>query len=264
MSEFFKNYFMNGNRNATEWICFLIDVVIFVAVIITLLILIGKHLKKSVFIFGLITYIILFVVAYTLSLPLIKICLYGSLVAFIMMLIVYYVPEIKNLVNTGTKTKASKQFLSSEQTKEELINTLIKTVDHLSARRVGAIITIEKEHTLNTFIDKGVKLDAVVSFELLDTIFHPNTALHDGAVIIRGNQVMCASAFYPSSDKNDIPQQYGSRHRAAIGISEVSDAFTIVVSEETGQIATTIGGTITGNVAIDSLKMSLEQHIIVR
>ena len=75
---------------------------------------------------------------------------------------------------------------------------------------------------------------------------------------------MCASAFYPSSDKNDIPQQYGSRHRAAIGISEVTDAFTIVVSEETGQIATTIAGTITGNVSLDSLRMSLEQHIIVQ
>lgn len=264
MSDFFVNYFKNSDRTISEWIGFGIDVAITTAVIVCILILLAKHIKKTIFFPSLITYIILFVVAYTLSLPLIKICLYGSLIAIIMMLIVYYVPEIKNIINTGNKTKASKQFLSSEQTKEELINTLIKTVDHLSARRVGAIITIEKEQTLNTFIEKGVKLDAIVSFELLDTIFHPNTALHDGAVIIRGNQVMCASAFYPSSDKNDIPQQYGSRHRAAIGISEVSDAFTIVVSEETGQIATTIGGTITGNVAIDSLKMSLEQHIIVR
>ena len=117
---------------------------------------------------------------------------------------------------------------------------------------------------MNSFIDKAVKLDAIVSYELLNTIFFPNTALHDGAVIIRGNHIVCASAFLPSSDKNDIPQQYGSRHRAAIGISEVSDAFTIVVSEETGQIATTIGGTITGNVSLESLRVSLGQHIIVR
>ena len=75
---------------------------------------------------------------------------------------------------------------------------------------------------------------------------------------------MGASCFYPSSDKADIPQQYGSRHRAAIGISEVTDAFTIVVSEETGKIATTIGGTITGNVSMDSLRLSLSQHIIVK
>lgn len=264
MSEFFIKYFTSNDRSIPEWIGFGIDIFITALIIIGILILLGKHIKKTVFFPSLAAYIILFIVAFTLKMPLFIICLFGSLIAIIMMLIVYYVPEIKNIVNPGTKSKASKQFLSNEETKEELINTLIKTVDHLSSRRVGAIITIEKEHTLNTYIEKGVKLDAIVSFELLDTIFHPNTALHDGAVIIRGNQVMCASAFYPSSDKNDIPQQYGSRHRAAIGISEVSDAFTIVVSEETGQLATTIGGTITGNVALDSLRMSLEQHIIVR
>lgn len=264
MNENIIEYFTNNDRSVLEWVSFGIDIALAAVVVIGLLILLAKHIKKSAFMPGLITYIVLFVVAYLLDLKLIKICLYGSLISMIIMLIVYYVPEIKNIVTTGNKSKASKQFLSSEQTKEELINTLIKTVDHLSSRRVGAIITIEKEHTLNVYIDKAVKLDALVSFELLDTIFHPNTALHDGAVIIRGNHVMCASAFYPSSDKNDIPQQYGSRHRAAIGISEVTDAFTIVVSEETGQIATTIAGTITGNVSLDSLRMSLEQHIIVQ
>lgn len=180
------------------------------------------------------------------------------------MLVVYFAPEIKVMLNTKVKIKAPKQFLTNKETKEELINTLVKTVSHLSSRKVGAIITIEKEHTLNVYIDKAIRLDAIVTFELLDTIFHPNTALHDGAVIIRGNQIMCAGAFYPSSDKSDIPQQYGSRHRAAIGISEVTDAFTIVVSEETGHVATTIGGTITGNVTIEMLRLSLNQHIIVQ
>ena len=75
---------------------------------------------------------------------------------------------------------------------------------------------------------------------------------------------MCASAYFPSCNKTDVPQNYGTRHRAAIGISEVSDAFTIVVSEETGKIAVTIGGTITGNISLDSLRVSLNQHIIVQ
>ena len=84
-----------------------------------------------------------------------------------------------------------------KQFKKKLINTLIKTIEHLSSRKIGAIITIEKEHNLNSFIDKAVKLDAIVSYELLNTIFFPNTALHDGAVIIRGNHIVCASAFLP-------------------------------------------------------------------
>ena len=158
----------------------------------------------------------------------------------------------------------NKQFITTEERKKELIDTLIRTASHLSNRKVGAIITIEKEHNLNSLIEGSVKLDAEVTFELLETIFHPNTRLHDGAVIIRGDRIMCASAFYQPSQKKDIPQHYGSRHRAAIGISEQSDAFTIVVSEETGQIAVTIGGTITGNVSLDDLRTALNQQLIVR
>lgn len=160
--------------------------------------------------------------------------------------------------------KQNKQFITTEEIKKELIDTIIKTVEHLSNRKVGAIMTIEKEHNLNSLIEGAVKLDAAVTFELLETIFHPNTRLHDGAVIIRGDRIVCASAFFQPSQKKDIPQHYGSRHRAAIGISEQSDSFTIVVSEETGHIATTIGGTITGNVALENLRNSLNQQLIVR
>lgn len=178
--------------------------------------------------------------------------------------IVYYLPEYRKYFSKKIVKKQSKEFLSNQEVKEELIETLIKACNHLSNRKIGAIITIEKEHTLNTFVEGAVMLDALVTYELLETIFHPNTALHDGAVIIRGNRIKCASGFYQPSQKKDIPQHYGSRHRAAIGISEQSDAFTIVVSEETGHIAITIGGTITGNVSLESLRSSLNQHLIVR
>ena len=258
------DYFTTTDRELIDWFAFGVDIAIAAIVVVLVAILLFRHVKKKVIILGLIGYVALFTAAYILDLILLKIILYASLIILGIMAIVYYVPDLRNILNNTARVKVSKQFLTNEETKEELINTIIKTVDHLSSRRIGAIITIEKEHSLNTYISKGVKLNAVVSFELLDTIFHPNTALHDGAVIIRGNQVMCANAFYPSSDKADIPQQYGSRHRAAIGISEVTDAFTIVVSEETGQIATTIGGTITGNISIDGLKVSLSQHIIVQ
>ncbi len=179
-------------------------------------------------------------------------------------LLVYYIPEIKQFSISKISSKQNKKYLSNVEVKDELIKTLIKSVKHLSERRIGAIITIEKEHSLNTLVQSSVKIDAVVSFELLESIFHTNTALHDGAVIIRGDRIKCASAFYQPSQKKDIPQHYGSRHRAAIGISEQSDAFTIIVSEETGHIATTISGTITGNVSLESLQHSLEQQIIVK
>lgn len=258
------DYILNTDRSVLEWTGFVIDCILLLTTVILILVVLFKQFKKKLILPILATFVVLGIVSFLLKLKFIPIILCVALCIFVLMVIVYFVPEIKNILNTGAKVKASKQFLSNEETKNELINTLIKTIEHLSSRKIGAIITIEKEHNLNSFIDKAVKLDAIVSYELLNTIFFPNTALHDGAVIIRGNHIVCASAFLPSSDKNDIPQQYGSRHRAAIGISEVSDAFTIVVSEETGQIATTIGGTITGNVSLESLRVSLGQHIIVR
>lgn len=258
------DYILETNRDLLGWTGFIVDCLLFVGTIVFVLVILIKHLKKKFVLPVIITFVVLGIISFLLKLKFVPIIMCIALMIFMLMAIVYFVPEIKNILNSSTKVKASKQFLSNEETKAELINTLIRTVEHLSSRKIGAIITIEKEHNLNAYIEKAVKLDAIVSYELLNTIFFPNTALHDGAVIIRGNHVVCASAFLPSSDKNDIPQQYGSRHRAAIGISEVADAFTIVVSEETGQIATTIGGTITGNVSLESLRVSLGQHIIVR
>ena len=125
-------------------------------------------------------------------------------------------------------------------------------------------MTIEKEDSLNTFIEKGTRLDSEVTSELLETIFMPGTALHDGAVIIREDRIMCAGTFYPTSETTTIAKTLGSRHRAALGISEVCDAFTIVVSEETGKISVTFDGTLTQNVALDGLRVLLKQNIIVK
>lgn len=170
---------------------------------------------------------------------------------------------VENKHKKRVDIKEKNQYITNPDDKEHLIDVLIRTAEILSTRQIGAIITIEKENKLNDYIQKSTVIDSLVSYELLESIFHPNTALHDGAVIIRGNRIECAGAFYPSSDKVDIPQHYGSRHRAAIGISEKCDAFTIVISEETGNIATTIAGTIVGNVTIDSLRTALENNILM-
>lgn len=264
MIELIVEYFTQERSSIIEWVSLIVDSIIALAIIAGSFFLLFRHIKLKIVGPVCLVYLILLAASYFLDLLFIEWILYISFALIILMGVVYLVPEIKNILNKNTKIKGVKNFLANDQTKEELIDTLIKSIEHLGSRRIGAIITIEKEHSLNAYIEKGVKLEAIVSFELLNTIFHPNTALHDGAVIIRGNHIMGANCFYPSSDKADIPQQYGSRHRAAIGISEVTDAFTIVVSEETGHIATTIGGTITGNVSMDSLRLSLSQHIIVQ
>ena len=139
----------------------------------------------------------------------------------------------------------------------------MRAVAHLSERQIGAIMTIEREDSLNTYIAKGTTLDSEVTSELLETIFLPGTPLHDGAVIIREDRIMSAGSFYPTSETTKISKNLGSRHRAALGISEVSDAFTIVVSEETGNVSITAEGSLT-LVTLEGLRSFLKENIIIK
>ncbi|HPJ23610.1 MAG TPA: DNA integrity scanning protein DisA nucleotide-binding domain protein, partial [Bacillota bacterium] len=114
---------------------------------------------------------------------------------------------------------------------------------------------------LTPFINKALMINADVSKELLTSIFIPSTPLHDGAVIIRGNKILCAKTYYPSTERTDLPMTYGTRHRAAIGISEQSDALTIVVSEETGNVSVTINRQMEYNVSKETLNLYFEKFL---
>lgn len=149
----------------------------------------------------------------------------------------------------------------STKINNDLADKLLDTVDFLSNRKIGALITIERDVNLSTFISKALMVNAPVTSELLASIFIPTTPLHDGAVIIRGNMILCAKAYYPSTERTDLPLHLGTRHRAAIGISEQSDALTIVVSEETGYVSVTINRQIDYNVSKETLSLYFEKHL---
>ncbi|GKQ43000.1 membrane protein [Companilactobacillus sp. RD055328] len=125
---------------------------------------------------------------------------------------------------------------------ENLITSLDDAIQYMSKRRIGALITIKMNTGLEEYIETGIPLNSDVTGALLINIFIPNTPLHDGAVIIQNNEVAVAAAYLPLSESNTIPKELGTRHRAAVGISEVTDALTIVVSEETGQVMITRNG----------------------
>lgn len=122
---------------------------------------------------------------------------------------------------------------------DNLIQALDKSIQYMSKRRIGALITIQMDTGLEEYVETGIKLNADVTGELLINIFIPNTPLHDGAVIVNKNKVEVAAAYLPLSESNAIPKKLGTRHRAAVGISEVTDALTVVVSEETGSVMIT-------------------------
>ena len=263
------NQFKMGNFVSTP-IEFTTDVAVqlglLLLIFLVLTIFLYKKFKRKIVFLVSFIYLAVSFVAAILNFEILKLAILSS-TAFVCVIFTFISNhELKSSLRSHiTQTqKTPKSGVIDVNEKEQLINTLVQAVDYLSARKIGAIITIEKIDVLNAFIDKAVKLDALVTVELLKTIFFPNTALHDGAVIIRGNRIACAGAFYTPSDKPDIQSELGSRHRAAIGISEDSDAFTLVVSEETGRVSTTIGGTITQGISEEALRLSLENHILIQ
>ena len=131
----------------------------------------------------------------------------------------------------------------------------------MSKQKIGALIVFEKDMNLTEVARTGVQLDSLVSNELLINIFIPDTPLHDGAVIIRNNKIISASCILPITDKENLDRQYGTRHRAAIGMSEQSDSIIVVVSEETGTISLVIDGKIIRDMKEDTLKKELKRRL---
>lgn len=185
----------------------------------------------------------------------------AALVILLVFLISTFINEIEVFLE---KFNLGKKDISPRLINNDLANALLQSVDYLSKRKIGALITVERSMSLSNIINKSLMLNADVTKELLTSIFIPSTPLHDGAVIIRDNKILCAKAYYPASSRGDLPMNYGTRHRAALGISEQSDAFTIVVSEETGRVSVTVDGKIEYNITKEALNLYLENILKIK
>jgi diadenylate cyclase len=183
----------------------------------------------------------------------------GFLIGVLIIAVAAFQPEIRRvLMRLGQPRFLSGSLHQLSRTVEEIV----AGVTELSAARIGAIIVIEKQVALGEFIDTGVRIDAKLTADLLRTIFHPGTALHDMAVIIRGDRVIAASVQLPLAEADSIGGvELGSRHRAAIGITTGSDAICLVVSEETGIISIAKEGRITRNIDESELRKHLTRII---
>lgn len=178
------------------------------------------------------------------------------------MLCMIYINEFKAIYKRiGV---ARRRGYKHAKTDNDLADKLLEAIEFLATRKIGALITVERNINLSAFISKAMMINAPVSSELLVSIFIPTTPLHDGAVIIRDNSILCAKAYYPSTERTDLPLHFGTRHRAAIGISEQSDALTIVVSEETGYMSITINRQIDYNISKETLNLYFEKYLKIK
>ncbi|WP_117275269.1 diadenylate cyclase CdaA [Streptococcus intermedius] len=175
--------------------------------------------------------------------------------------VVIFTPEIRTgLERLGRATDLfSTAPISSE---ERMVRAFVKAVDYMSPRKIGALVAIQGSRTLQEYITTGIPLDADVSGELLINIFIPNTPLHDGAVIVRDNKIAVSCAYLPLTENTGISKEFGTRHRAAIGLSEVSDALTFVVSEETGGISITHNGVFKHDLTLKEFEAELRKVLV--
>ncbi|MDZ5474162.1 diadenylate cyclase CdaA [Bacillus sp. 31A1R] len=180
-------------------------------------------------------------------------------------IIIIFQPELRRaLEQLGRGRFFSRTGGNEEEQQEKMIEAITKATDYMAKRRIGALISIEKETGMGDYIETGIPLDAKVSSELLINIFIPNTPLHDGAVVLQKNCVAAAACYLPLSESPFISKELGTRHRAALGISEVTDSVTVVVSEETGAISLTKNGELYRDLKLDVFKELLSKEFLTQ
>jgi diadenylate cyclase len=178
-------------------------------------------------------------------------------------IIIIFQPEIRNVLEQLGRTKLLGRHKTLSITeRERLVSELGLAVDYLRKQRIGALIVIERDTSLSEYIDKAKKIYAEISNELLCAIFFPDNPLHDGGVIIQGDKITCAGAVFPTTVDMKFSKRLGTRHRAAIGISEESDCLAIVVSEETGRVSLAIAGKLNYNLSVDELKLMILDELM--
>ena len=177
-------------------------------------------------------------------------------------LIIVFQPEIRNaLEQLGKKQILTRHRTLTLDEREKVVYEIMNAIDYLRKTKIGGLMVIEREISLNDYIQKSKNLSAEISSELLISIFFPRNPLHDGGVIIQGNKITSAGAVFPISLNGKINKKLGTRHRAALGISEESDCIAIVVSEETGKISMAINGILNYNLSLDDARMLLIEEL---
>lgn len=180
----------------------------------------------------------------------------------ILALIVIFQPEIRNVLEQlGRSQLLGRHKVLTVDERARVVYEIVSAMDSLRKTRTGALIVIERDNSLNDYIQKSKKIYADISSDLLMSIFFPNNPLHDGGVIIQGDKITCARAVFPTSENSKYIKRLGTRHRAALGIAEIADCISLIVSEETGRLSMAINGELQYNLTPDEIKVMLLEEL---
>jgi len=243
------------------------EVFIIVAVVLIFYKRFIKNTQSEKLVKGLFFLILMWVfseILISLGLDILGVFLKSAVSLISLSLIVIFQPELRRFLGyLGQPGFISKTFWKNSQSNSaeiiDVVKEVIEAVKYLSKSRTGALIVFQKEISASTYFDVGTKLNADVTTELILTIFHTNTPLHDGAMVIKDSKILSAGVLLPLTEDPKLSWKYGTRHRAAIGMSEVSDSACLVVSEETGDVSMCLDGTLKKYEDLTSLKSDLEK-----
>ena len=198
------------------------------------------------------------IITRVLDLKVLNILLNQFFAVLALALVVIFQPELRRmLAELGTLPV----FVSTRQQRES-IEDIVQAADRMSPVKIGALLAIERNQQLTEVVEGGIPINADLTPEMLETIFFPNNAIHDGGVVVRENRILRAACIFPLTNRQDLSKSLGTRHRAAIGLTEETDAIAVVVSEETGAISYAHRGQLTWNVSVEELRAFLTAELV--
>ncbi len=261
---FFKNFF--GFDSPLDILKAIIDIGIVSYVVYKLIILV-KETRAMQLLKGVLVILITWQLSRLLGLKTIAYILQNSFQLLGFTFVVLFQPELRRGLEQIGRSRF-KDFIKFEEDSLNIkttavIEEIVKTCTELSSSYTGALIVIERETKIGEIINTGIQLDSNVTSQLMINVFTPNTPLHDGALIIRDNKIKAAACFLPLTENPNLSSELGTRHRAALGITEVSDSIAIVVSEESGKISFALNGGLTRNLTPDTLRKALNKNLLI-
>lgn len=254
-----------GLNSPLDFVLMIIDIGI-ISFIVYKIIQLVRETRAMQLVKGILVIVIGLKAAQLIGLKTVAYILEGAISLMGFSLIVLFQPELRRglekIGNSGFQNLLMLDYDEDQLRTTAAIEEIVKCCAHLSQEYIGALIVIERNTKIGDVINTGTQLDAIISSELLTNIFTPNTPLHDGAVIIRNNKIKAAGCYLPLTENTTLSKDLGTRHRAALGITEVSDAISIVVSEESGIISYAHNGNLTRNLTPDTLRKALYRFLL--
>ena len=219
---------------------------------------IKNNVKLSMLFKAVVIIIILMFVSQGLGLTTVRVLLEYIIQWGPVALMIIFQPEIRNILEQlGRSQLLGRHKVLTVDEREHLVYEIVQAMDYLRKERIGALIVLERDISLGNYIDKAKKIYADLTSDLLIAIFYEGNPLHDGGVIIQGDRISCAGAVFPTSNSTKINRRLGTRHRAALGISEETDCISLIVSEETGRMSVAVKGELYYNLSLDDIRIML-------